>query len=398
MNIFLLKILLKIKYFFLKVITVFFFKNDEVINPKVIMAYRSCLLGDFIFAIPALNILRTKYPNAKLIFLTSAAGSKDTMDSGRKYVNINKLFPWFDLITPEIINETISIQKISIKEIKGIKKKIKDYNPDLFFLLPHPGDPLKGLLKKIFLFKILGVRKNFFGWKVKGDYSYFREQQQGLGYFGHKIFGPIRAIEEYESIGKVNQNQIKFPITVKKKYDLWAKNIVIKDTSNKLMIGISPGGIREHKIWPIDKYIEVVKNLDSEFEISFFLIGTKNDIEISKQFKKLDLKNKMIDLVGKTDINQLAALFSKLDLVVTNDGGGAHLSAAMGCKVITIISGIEYPHAIDPWGNFKYSVRLNTSCSPCYSMTFCPLIHMNCLRKLETKSVMEKVYLAINDL
>jgi len=397
LKVFLVRFILGLKYICLMILTTTLFRKNRTDNHQVIMVFRTCLLGDFLFAIPSLNILRQRFPNAKIIFLTTYTSSSATKKMADKYLDTSLPLPWFDFITPGLVDEVISISNFRIRTIWEFRKQIKKDNPDLFFLLPHPGDSLISILKKIILFKLIGINKNFYGWRVKGDYSFFRSTQQKMGYYGHKILGPLRAIEEYRLIGKGNKNIIDFPLQISPQANVWAEQLLQKIEKGSLKIGLSIGSIQEHKRWPVNNFFELSKQLDNMFSVSFFLIGTINDVELSKGFHHYHYRNTLTDLISKTNIQQLGALCKKLDLVISNDGGAAHLAAAVGCKVVSIIPGIEYPYSIDPWGNFNYSVRHNTSCTPCYSMTFCPLGHNACMNDLSIESVLGKINLAIND-
>ena len=392
------KFFLGMRYCFLKILTFVLFKNTEKPNPKVILVFRTCLLGDFLFALPSLSILKKKFPHAKLIFVTTSQGSSSIKTAAKKYLNNSSSMPWMNFVVPSIIDEVVIIPKFTKANIFLIRKKINNLDPDISFLLPHPGEPFLGLFKKILFLKLIGVKSNFHGWKVKGDYTFFRDAQQELGYFGHKIQGPLRAIYESVLIDKINTKDIDFPIQISTESTNWVDNLFVGQDKKSLKIGISMGSIQDHKQWSSTNFHELSKYLDKKYSVSLFLTGTTNDIGLSKDFSHKGFKRPIIDLIGKTDINQLAALFKKLDIVVSNDGGSAHLAASVGCKVVSIISGIEHPFSIDPWGNFKYSVYHKTKCSPCYSMTFCPEGHKACMRDLSIFSVINKVNLAIADL
>ena len=197
---------------------------------------------------------------------------------------------------------------------------------------------------------------------------------------------------------QLSEKDIDFPVQIAQKAINLIETMVRDQNQETLKICLSMGSIQKHKQWALDNFHEVSRYIDKTYSVSLFLVGTVNDLAISREFNQEGFKNPVIDLIGKTDINELAALFKKMDLVISNDGGSAHLASSVGCKVVSIISGIEFPSSIDPWGNFKYSVYHKTVCSPCYSMTYCPEGHIACMRDLSVKSVIDKVNLAISDL
>jgi ADP-heptose:LPS heptosyltransferase len=86
----------------------------------------------------------------------------------------------------------------------------------------------------------------------------------------------------------------------------------------------------------------------------------------------------------------LGAVLQRCAVLVGNDGGAMHLAAAVGCPAVSLIPGIEFPGSVDPWGYSHLSVRHPTQCSPCYSFTYCPLGHQDCMREITVDAVLEK--------
>jgi len=384
------KAILKIRHYFLGSLAFLLFRTKSVKKPKNIIVFRTCLLGDFIFSLPALELLKQNFPEAKIYFMSTYASSG--VAKFANYVNKKEQLPWFEFIKPNLIEDIISIQNLSFGCINETKTIVKRINPDLIVLLPHPGDPLLGIIKKLILFKLLGINKNVFGWRVKGDYSFLRKQQNELGFFGHKIFGPLRAVYELRKFYSISEVEIKFPINIKANEIDWANRFITDHTKeSSLKIGFGVGSVQKHKQWPIQNFVKLAELLDQNYDISFFIYGTKNDKELADYFENSSFKNGLVNLIGETDISQLAAILQKMDVLITNDGGTAHLGAAVNCKVLSIISGIEYPNSIEPWGNFEYVVRHEVPCSPCYSMTFCPLGHNSCIKEISVDQVYKKV-------
>jgi ADP-heptose:LPS heptosyltransferase len=391
-----LKTILGLKFNILRVLCFLFFRSKYNKSPKNIIVFRTCLLGDFIFSLPAVNQLKQNFPDAKIYYITTYASSGVVKFA--TYVNKNELLPWFEFIKPSLVKDVISLQSLSLRCIRETRSIITDINPDLVILLPHPGDPLLGIFKKILLFKMLGINRNVFGWKVKGDYSFLRKQQNDLGLFGHKIFGPLRAVSELSNFYLIKKTEIKFPININENKIIWANEYIKNHAKpNILNIGLAVGSVQKHKQWPIQNFVKLAEQLDQKYDITFFIFGTRNDEGLYHHFETSIFKNKLVNLIGKTEISQLAALLQRMDVLVTNDGGTAHLGAAVNCKVLSIISGIEYPNSIEPWGNFDYVVRHEVPCSPCYSMTFCPLNHNACIKEISVEKVYNKFNSIISD-
>lgn len=87
------------------------------------------------------------------------------------------------------------------------------------------------------------------------------------------------------------------------------------------------------KNWPLDYFKEFIDILKKSVPgVLFFLTSAASH----KEFKMLLDGNKdyVIDLTGQTSLRRLAALYQKMDLVVSGDSGPLHLAAAVGTKYL----------------------------------------------------------------
>ena len=71
-------------------------------------------------------------------------------------------------------------------------------------------------------------------------------------------------------------------------------------------------------------------------EANIILLGSKDETHLG-EFISID-ENKIINLVGKTNIRQAAALIARSNLFIGNDSGLMHIAAAVSTPVIEISS------------------------------------------------------------
>ena len=76
------------------------------------------------------------------------------------------------------------------------------------------------------------------------------------------------------------------------------------------------------------------------------------------------LGNRFYDFTGKTNIRQLAALFKRSKLLLTNDSAPLHLGCAVGVKVLAIFGPTD-PIKYGPTGELDYVIRNKLHCAPC---------------------------------
>ena len=70
-------------------------------------------------------------------------------------------------------------------------------------------------------------------------------------------------------------------------------------------------------------------------------------------------------LDGKTDLQTLAAIYRRTQVLVTTDSGPMHLAAAVGTSVIALF-GPTAPWRTGPYGQNHTVLRAGITCSPCF--------------------------------
>ncbi|MDZ4098254.1 MAG: lipopolysaccharide heptosyltransferase II, partial [Methylophilaceae bacterium] len=154
----------------------------------------------------------------------------------------------------------------------------------------------------------------------------------------------------------------------------------------KPVLGLCSGAeFGEAKRWPAEYYAEVAKYaLKKGWEV--WLFGSEKDVPVTTTINALT-QNRCLDLGGRTKLGQAIDLMSLTTTVVSNDSGLMHVAAALGKKVIAIY-GSSDPHHTPPMSDKAVIEYLGLECSPCFKRE-CPLGHLNCLRQLSPKSIMQ---------
>ncbi len=112
-----------------------------------------------------------------------------------------------------------------------------------------------------------------------------------------------------------------------------AKKII----GNKVVIAIAPGGNWTPKVWPIEKYNQMIlklKKLYQNRQIYFLIVGSKKEEKIyfKNLTKNIDTRY-LINIMG-TSLTLTYSYLSQCKLFIGNDSGLMHLSAATGIKTI----------------------------------------------------------------
>lgn len=147
------------------------------------------------------------------------------------------------------------------------------------------------------------------------------------------------------------------------------------------------------KCWPAEYFAEIA-NYKKSKNWQIVLLGSQSDKSMGVKIQKLT-KNACIDLIGKTSLIEALNILSSATLVISNDSGLMHLTAALNRPLIALY-GSSSPEFTPPLSVKAKIIYLKLSCSPCFERK-CPLVHLNCLKELTPKIVLKTVDDLINN-
>ena len=156
-----------------------------------------------------------------------------------------------------------------------------------------------------------------------------------------------------------------------------------------LLIGFAPGAAYGHaKRWPPARVAAVVARLAQERGATSILVGAHGDREAGREIEStLPSAVRVVNLIGRTDLRQLAGILARCAAFVSNDSGAMHLAAAVGVPV-TAIFGPTDERVTAPIGNHDVIVR-EVFCRPCM-LRDCPIDH-RCMKRITSDEVFEIV-------
>jgi heptosyltransferase II len=157
---------------------------------------------------------------------------------------------------------------------------------------------------------------------------------------------------------------------------------------NQQLVGMIPGAAYgTAKRWPEAYYIQLAEKLIKEFQCRILLFGAPSERDITERVASQAGTN-VINLAGRTNLRQLAALLSECRVVVSNDTGAMHVAAAVGTPVVALF-GPTNPVTTSPGGRGHRLLRKPVDCSPCL-LRHCPMDH-RCMKALIPEEVFPEV-------
>lgn len=152
---------------------------------------------------------------------------------------------------------------------------------------------------------------------------------------------------------------------------------------NGPLVGINPGATYgPAKCWFPERFVETANRLKTQGTQVVFFGGPGEAGYVAEIARKAPGS---INAAGKTDLARLAALLKKCRVLLTNDTGPMHLSAAVGTPVVALF-GSTNPVTTGPFGEGHRIIRHPVECSPCL-LRVCNR-SMECFRAIEVEEVL----------
>jgi len=145
-------------------------------------------------------------------------------------------------------------------------------------------------------------------------------------------------------------------------------------------ITIAPASVWFTKQLPEYKWLELIKNAPNG--LSVYLLGAPGDFELCNRIAVASGNNLVVNLCGKLNFLESAALMKDAVMNYVNDSGPLHLASAMNAPVTAFFCSTIPAFGFGPLSDNSEVIEtaLNLECRPCglHGRKSCPLQHFNC--------------------
>ena len=323
-------------------------KNPESHSEvRRILIVKPSSLGDIIHSLPVLWALRKIYPDAYLGWVVKEA--------------------WQDVLADNPLIDHLIILK---KGASGIRSAIRETRSLRF----DTAIDLQGLFRS-------GIITFFSGATERIGFSNARELAPV--FYNNKVIvspGKLHAVDRYmltvsaitcpqiplnPPLIKGESRKLEFPLFFNIEDAEWVKQFLLENNLSdmKPLIAINPSARWIKKRWPAVSYSALINQLIKELKAGIIIVGSKDDVPIANEISSL-VHEKIGIATGKTSIKSLAALLTRVNLLITNDSGPMHIAAALGTPVVALFGPTD-PKLTGPYGRGHVVIRKNLDCSPC---------------------------------
>jgi ADP-heptose:LPS heptosyltransferase len=139
------------------------------------------------------------------------------------------------------------------------------------------------------------------------------------------------------------------------------------DPSRHRLVLINPNAseLLPHRRWMPERFAQLIGRILATYDDVVVLItGAPEEREAAERLAAAS-GPRAVSFAGHSALAELPALYAHATLMVTNDSGPAHFSAAAGLPTI-VLFGPETPKLYQPLGNSR-AIYAGLACSPCVS-------------------------------
>jgi len=188
----------------------------------------------------------------------------------------------------------------------------------------------------------------------------------------------LQYLDFAEHLG-LKRNDIRWDIPVKgtAPFSLPGEYIVLNIGATKAANKWTPGG-----------FASLAEQVMERFRLPCVLTGAGEDKEMAMEITGKAV-TRIIDLVGKTSIEDLIEVLAGSSAVVSCDTGPMHLGVALGKEVIALFGPAD-PRRTGPYRG--HVIQKEIACSPCNKRSCSDPV---CMRLIQSEDVLEKLNLVL---
>lgn len=299
---------------------------------KNILIVRTDRIGDVVLTTPSIKALRQAYPQARLTMLVAPATESIVRNN-----------PYLDEV---MVDDRLNVHKQAgfFKLVWEVRKRRFDLAVIFYtkrrtnFLCFLAGVPYR-----------LGYKNEKFGFLL--NHPVEDRRHEGKKHEAEYCLDLLNVIG-------IQSHDLELQISFDPSAERWADEFVkkVKKPSHKL-IAIHVGASDPGRQWPVKCFIQLMRMIQSKYPVQFILVGDQRIKEATDIILKENIPN-VYSLINQTSVSQLASLFKRCDLLVSNDSGPVHVASATGVAVVSIFTRIDPGINPERWRPLGKQVRV----------------------------------------
>jgi heptosyltransferase-2 len=146
------------------------------------------------------------------------------------------------------------------------------------------------------------------------------------------------------------------------------KNIIDSGWDGRsLLIGIhATASFGSAKRWIPERFSQLIDKLISDYSAYILMVGSESEKnDISSILKNTKNPGKIINIAGKTELEEFISAIGLCNLFIANDSGPMHIASCLGIPVVAMFGSTDPKHT-GPREKNCMILYNKTKCSPCF--------------------------------
>ena len=285
-------------------------------NPQNILIINFGQIGDVVLGLPALKVIREKFPNAKITAMIGKSGAEILEISG-------------------FVDEKITVDRVKLRDgqkvnsIKEISQIVKDVRRRRFDFVID----LHSLYETNLLGFLSGAKHRLYANRENRSLDFLANFSPRPPREDKKLHLTDYYLNVLKPLGI--ENPARFVEIQPRAEDLEKVENLLRACESVKLVGLFPGAGNPSRRWSLDKFAALADNLsqDKSLRTIVFLGPEEKDLrdEVEEKFPRETL------IIDKLSLLEFVAALSKLSVLISNDTSAIHLGAIVGTPIVLVM-------------------------------------------------------------
>lgn len=333
-------------------------------SPRKIMVRATNWVGDAVMSLPALEVLRSRFPKAEIVLVSKPWVSEVYLDH------------------PAINRQIVYDPEGDHRGPRGFWRLAKTLRAEQFDLAIL----LQNAFHAAWMAWLAGIPIRI-GYARDGRSFLLREPVEvpPASQYGHQAYYYLQLLFRAGLTDKPEPvTDVRLQVAEAEKQ--WAVRYLssLGLGGPRFLVGLNPGAsFGPAKRWPAERFAALGDRLIGALNADVLIFGSRAERPLAETIAH-SMQHTPAVVAGETTLRQLMALQAQCRLIVTNDSGPMHLAAALGVPLVAIF-GSTNERATGPLSPRVRIVKHLVECSPC-GLRECP-VDFRCMRTISVDDV-----------
>ena len=162
--------------------------------------------------------------------------------------------------------------------------------------------------------------------------------KDGHGFFIHDAIAPgcdhtLDGFLKFADALHIKKKVVRWDLPITEEDYQWARAHLPQGSGPIILV--NPAASKPERSWLLDRYIEVIRQMQSRLQAQVVLTGGPGDYDKTLG-DAISREVSVINLIGQTKPKQLLAVISQATLLLCPDTGPSHMGSAVGTPVIAL--------------------------------------------------------------